>query len=57
MELVVSRPERELLLRLLDKALGDTRAEVRRTRNPTWHDGLKNDESLLRGLIEKIRGN
>ena len=56
MELVVSDSERTLLVRLLDRALGDMRSEVRRTRNPEWHDGLKNDESLLLGLIQKLRG-
>lgn len=54
MEIAVTDPERELLLRVLNGALGEVRSGVRRTHSPEWHDGLKHEESLLKGLLEKL---
>lgn len=56
MQLAVTEPERELLLRLLNVALGDVRSGVRRTHSPEWHDGLKEEETVLRALLEKLSG-
>jgi hypothetical protein len=55
MDLVISEPERTLLLRILEGSLGDLRSEVRRTRAPAWHDGLKQEEHTLQGLLERLR--
>lgn len=54
MEIAVTDPERELLLRVLNGALGEVRSGVRRTHSPEWHDGLKQEESLIKGLLEKL---
>jgi len=55
MELVISDSERDMLLRLLQGALGDVRSGVRRTHSPEWHDGLKQEEVVLKELIEKLK--
>jgi len=55
MQITFSDTERQLVLRLLDKELGDVRSGVRRTHNPEWHDGLKEEETVLRELIGKLR--
>ena len=47
--------ERDLLVRLLDHAIGEIRVEVRRTRTPDFHDSLVNEEQVLKGLLAKIR--
>jgi hypothetical protein len=55
MDLQLSEAEHELLLRLLDHALGELRVEVRRTRTPAFHDGLAADEETLKGLIARLQ--
>ena len=55
MQITLSDAERQLVLRLLDKQLGDVRSGARRTHNPEWHDGLKGEEAALRELIGKLR--
>jgi len=54
MQLAVTDSERELLLRVLDGALGEVRSGVRRTHSVEWHDGLKDEEALLKALLEKL---
>jgi hypothetical protein len=48
--------ERQLLLGMLEQALGDTRVEVHHTRTPGYRDGLREQVSLIGQLIEKLRG-
>ena len=55
MRLEISSPEKDLLVRILDSTLGELRSEVRRTRTPRWHDGLKDEEQMVAGLIERLR--
>lgn len=55
MQIILSDTERQVVLRLLDHELGEIRSGVRRTHNPDWHDGLKQEESVLRELIGKLR--
>jgi hypothetical protein len=55
MQLEISSPEKKLLVRILDNTLGELRSEVRRTREPTWHDGLKEEERMVSDLIARLR--
>jgi hypothetical protein len=43
------------LLDVLEKVLIETHAERRRTESPTYRDQVTNEESVLRGLVEKVR--
>lgn len=53
--LVLNEQERAELLRLLEAALVDTHAEKRRTEAPAYRVQVGTEESLLRGLTEKVR--
>lgn len=55
MQITISDTERQIVLRLLDEELGELRSGARRTHNPEWHDGLKDEEAILRELIGKLR--
>jgi hypothetical protein len=55
MQLQLSDPERQLVLRLLEEALRDLRVEVRRTSTPDFHDKLLQEEEILKGLIERLQ--
>jgi hypothetical protein len=44
------------LLELLDQAFRDVRVEARRTETPAYRDEVHHRESILRGLLEKLRG-
>jgi len=56
MQLEISSEERELLIRLVERALADTRVEVRRTSTPEFHDRLEAEERELAGLLGRLRG-
>lgn len=56
MQISLTAPERELLLRILNNALGNVRSGVRRTHSPEWKDGLKQEEEVLRALLGKLDG-
>jgi hypothetical protein len=48
--------EHELLVRMLEVSLGDTRVEVHRTHySPKLRDDLINEENLIRALLDKLR--
>jgi hypothetical protein len=48
--------ERDLIIRLLDRELGDTRAEFRRTHfSPEFRDDVEREEKLLREVLVKLR--
>jgi hypothetical protein len=55
MQLEISSPQKALLVRILDNTLGELRSEVRRTREPAWHDGLKDEERMVAELLERLR--
>ena len=55
MQLEISSPEKALLVRILGSTLGDLRSEVRRTREPAWHDGLKEEERIVGELLVRLR--
>jgi hypothetical protein len=54
--LVLNEPERRELLRLLNQALGDTRVEVHHTHTPGYREIVQQEEAVIRGLLEKLRG-
>jgi hypothetical protein len=53
--LVLTDQERTELLRLLDQYLRETHVEARRTEAPAWQTAVHSEESILRGLLEKVR--
>ena len=55
MEIDLSAAEHNLLIRLVEGALSDTRVEVRRTTTPEFRDRLQTEEHQLAGLLERLR--
>ncbi len=53
--IVLTTNERDLIVRLLDRELGDTRSEVHRTHQPAMREDVLREESLLRELLAKLR--
>ena len=53
--LVLTSDERAELLQLLDYWLRETRAEAHHTRNIDYRERVRGEESLVRGLIDKVR--
>ena len=47
--------ERDLIIALLDRELGDTRTELRRTDTPDFREDVEREEKLLRELLNKLR--
>ena len=48
--------ERDLIVRLLDRELADTRSEFRRTdSSPEIREDVGREEKLLRELLDKLR--
>jgi hypothetical protein len=56
MDLEVSDEDRDLLIRLVERTIGELRVEVRRTREPSFHDNLVAEEGRLKSLLERLRG-
>ena len=54
-KLTLTDAERDLLVGLLEGALGDKRVEVRRTEFSKFRDQLVHEEDLLRGMLQKVR--
>lgn len=55
-ELPLTPEEKTLMVRLLETALGETRVEVHRTHfSPEFREEVKRQESLIRGLLLKVR--
>jgi len=55
-DLTLQPDEQALLIRLLEVSLGEARAEVHRTHySPDFRELVKREESLIRGLLEKVR--
>jgi hypothetical protein len=54
-QLTLNAAERDLLLRLLRRELGDTRVELHHTHfSPDFRGEVKEEEALLRGLLGKL---
>lgn len=47
--------ERDLMFRLLDRELGDTRSEVHHTHTPGFREDVQREEQLLRNLLAKLK--
>jgi hypothetical protein len=43
------------LQKLLEQALEETHLERRRTEAPAYHANIVHEESVIRGLVEKVR--
>jgi len=50
----ISEEERAELIRLLDRALGESRGESHKTHTPEFRDRVLREQSLLRGLLERF---
>ena len=53
--LMITAEERAELIRLLDQLLAETRVEIHRTHTPDYRTMVISQESLLRGLLAKLR--
>ncbi len=54
MQLELNRNERDLLVRILKQVIGDTRVEVRRTKDRSFHDNLVREEECLKTLLSRL---
>jgi hypothetical protein len=54
MELILTPAERDLLEGILEDALGSLREEVYHSETARFKDDLKADETLLRGILNKL---
>ena len=55
MQVEISAEDRELLVRLVEHSLSDTRVEVRRTTTPDFRDRLQAEERHLATLLDRLR--
>jgi hypothetical protein len=53
--LTLNEVERAELQILLERELRETHVEARRTESPDYQDEVHHQETVLRGLIEKLR--
>lgn len=53
--LALTAEERQELLGLLEHALGETRVEAHRTHTPAYREQVLREETVLRGLLQKLR--
>lgn len=56
MQLDLSPEERDLLSRLVEREVGETRAEARRSATREYHDRVQQDENLLKALLARLKG-
>jgi len=50
----ISEEERAELIRLLDRAFGESRVESHRTHTPEFSDRVLREQSLLRSLLDRF---
>lgn len=55
MQLELSSEDREVLERIVARALAELRVEVRRTTTPAYHDELLGEEQRVEKLLERIK--
>jgi hypothetical protein len=53
--LTLNESERDRLLILLEREMRETHVEARRTESPDFQDEVHRQESVIQGLIEKLR--
>jgi hypothetical protein len=51
----LTEEERTQLLSVLEQARRDTHVEARRTESPAFQERVHQEETILRGLIDKLR--
>lgn len=56
MQLELSPEDRDLLERIVDRALSEMRVEVRRTSTPKYHDDLQAEQTRMKDLLDRIKG-
>ncbi len=52
---MISEEERAKLIQLLEQDLGETRVEIHRTHTPEYRERVINEQTLLRGLLDKFQ--
>jgi hypothetical protein len=55
MQLEITAEDRDLLEKILERALAEMRVEVRRTSTPRYHDDLQAEGERLRQLVERLK--
>lgn len=55
MQLDLSPEERDLLIRLVESALGEARVEVRHTQIAQYRERVRGEETQLKELLERLR--
>lgn len=55
MQLDLSSEDRDLLIGIVEQTIGQLRVEVRRTRKPSFHDRLVNEEERLKSILERLK--
>ena len=55
MQLTLESNEAELLRATLERAIGELRMEIGKTENFEMRNALKHDESLMKGLLDRVR--
>lgn len=55
MELTLTAAESDLLRSTLDRAIGNLKMEISNTENFAMRNELKQDEVLLKGILERLR--
>jgi hypothetical protein len=53
--LALDEVEHAELLKVLERELKETHAEARRTESPDFQEEVHHEESILAGLVEKLR--
>ena len=53
--LIVDDQERAVLVELLERELGESRVEARRTRTPDFKEQVLHEEEMVRRLIAKLQ--
>jgi hypothetical protein len=52
---VLTEDERAELMRILGRALEESRVEIHRTHTPDYRDRVLGEQALLRGLMDKLQ--
>jgi hypothetical protein len=55
LQVTLTPQERDLLIVLLTEAVADKHAELRRTELGSFREDLRQQEKILRGLLEKLQ--
>ena len=54
LQLMLTNPERECLVEMLERALKETRVEEHRTRAPAYREHVTQREDLIVSLLSKL---